>query len=84
MYSFPASPGCCAPHKPIDFRTQSLLPWDPLGEREKTETVQEFVDDRDNMLWRFPNVPPLRGLQATVQYEVANVSDFLNDIPSEE
>ena len=80
MYYFPASPDCCAPHKSIDFRTQSLLPWDPLGEQEKTETVLGFVDDRDNMLWLFPNVTPLRDLLATVHYQVANARDFLNDI----
>jgi hypothetical protein len=84
MYYFPASPDCCAPHKSIDFRTQSLLPWDPLGVQDKTETVLEFVDDRDNMLWRFPNVTPLRDLLAPLHYQVANARDFLNDILSEE
>ena len=84
MYYFPASPDCCAPHKSIDFRTQSLLPWDPLGDQEKTETVLEFVDGRDNMPWRFPKFTPLTDLLATGQSQVANVSDFLNDIPSEE
>jgi hypothetical protein len=56
----------------------------PRGKQEKAETVLEFVDDRDNMLWRFPNVTPLRNLLATVHYQVAPVSDFLNDIPNEE
>ena len=76
MYSFPASPDCCAPYKSIDIRTQSLLPLDSLGEQEKTETVLEFVDDRDNMPWRFPKFTPLTDLLATGQYQVTNVSDF--------
>src|SRR5687768_8733593 len=53
-------------------------------ERERAQTVMEFVDDYDNSLWRFPDVTPLRDLLATVQYQVANVSDFLDDILSEE
>jgi hypothetical protein len=60
------------------LRGTSLEPyWD-------TEVLLEFLGPRNVVLWAFPKVDPLKDLLASVQYQVAGVTDFLGAILGED
>jgi len=42
--------------------------------------ILEFVDSKGQSLWRFPDTNALNDLYSSVQYQVAGVSEFLDDI----
>lgn len=44
----------------------------------------EFVDSKGQHLWSFPNTDALEDLYTSVQYQVAGVSEFLDDILKDE
>ena len=44
----------------------------------------EFVTEEGASLWSFPDMAPLEDLLETVQYQVAGVKDFLDDLLSED
>lgn len=46
----------------------------------KWDTILELIDDSGNCLWTFPSVSGLNDLFSAVQYQVAGVSEFLNDV----
>lgn len=57
--------------------------WAVLSEptfRWRTNVVLEITDLDGLAVWTFPNVASLRDLLATVQYQVANIKDFLDAI----
>lgn len=43
----------------------------------------EFTDEKGNTLWTYPNVESLNHLLLSVEFQVANVKDFLKEILSE-
>lgn len=47
------------------------------------EVVLEFVNDEGLRIWKVPEVNALRDLLAAVQYQAAEVNNFLNDILNE-
>ncbi len=47
------------------------------------DVILEFVDAKGTTLWTFPQVSALRDLLTAVQYQVAGVSEFLEDLFSE-
>lgn len=49
----------------------------------RMKIVLEFVNSDGFALWTFPEIAALYDLLAAVQYQVAGVADFLNDITSE-
>ncbi len=59
--------------------------WSALGRareeyRWKNEVVLELVDDKGLARWPVPQVNPLNDLLAVVQYQFADVNEFLKDI----
>jgi len=58
------------------------------GERKypywASAVVLEFIDDQGNSLWKFPDTKALDDLYSSIQYTVAGVSDFLEDILNDE
>jgi len=47
--------------------------------------ILEFVNDEGQSLWKFPDMKPLMNdLYSSIQYMVAGVSDFLEDILKDE
>jgi len=48
-----------------------------------TKIVLEFVNSDGETLWRFPEVDALTDLLSAVQYQVAGVGDFLDEIFSD-
>lgn len=49
-----------------------------------SRVILEFVDSHGAGIWRFPPVEPLRDLLHAVQYQVAGVNEFLDEILDEE
>ena len=49
-----------------------------------TEVVMELVNDDGIALWTYPKVNALPDLLSAVQYQVAGVKDFLDDLLSNE
>lgn len=49
-----------------------------------TKVVLEFVNTDGETLWTFPEVDALSDLLSAVQYQVAGVGDFLDEIFSDE
>ncbi len=45
-----------------------------------SDVVLEFVSDTESPLWTFPKATALNDLLLSVQYQVAGVKDFLDDI----
>jgi hypothetical protein len=45
-----------------------------------TEVIMEFTDQVGNTLWTFPPISALSDLLSTIQYQVAGVKGFLDDI----
>ena len=45
-----------------------------------TGVVLEFIDEKGNNIWTFPDVKGLRDLLNSVKYQIAGVDDFLNDL----
>lgn len=55
-----------------------------FSERTAQEkVVLEFVNENGYALWMFPEVSALQDLLTAVKYQLAGVSDFLDDILSE-
>ncbi len=50
------------------------------GPRWITETVLDMIDDGNFQLWRFPNVGPIDDLFSAVQYQVAGVKSFIENV----
>lgn len=46
----------------------------------KSEVMLEFVDDRGRAFWFFPKVNPLNHLLSAVQYQRANINDFIDKL----
>ncbi|MFP4436345.1 MAG: hypothetical protein ACLFVO_03795 [Chloroflexaceae bacterium] len=74
-----------------DYRKRSVSFADSLklsmfsGEREietywKSDVVLEFINPDGMTIWTFPQMRILQDLLAAVQYQVAGVEDFLDDI----
>ena len=49
-----------------------------------TEVVLDFVSDDGLTLWTYPEVSALSDLLSAVQYQVAKVKDFLNELLSDD
>ena len=49
-----------------------------------TEVILDFVSNDGLPLWTYPNVAALSDLLSAVQYQVAGVKDFLNELLSDE
>ena len=49
-----------------------------------SSVILEFVDSNGAGIWQFPPVKPLRDLLHAVQYQVAGVNEFLDEILGEE
>lgn len=49
-----------------------------------TRVILEFVSEKGARLWAFPDMAPLEDLLTSVQYQVAGVKDFLDDLLSED
>lgn len=50
----------------------------------KDEIVLEFIDEEGCSLWRFPQSSALNDLLNAVKYQVAGVTDFLDEILEEQ
>jgi hypothetical protein len=48
-----------------------------------TRIILEFVNEKGARLWAFPNISALDDLLSSVQYQVAGVKEFLDDLLSE-
>lgn len=66
---------------------QSLLSSPIFARRYKTfwvaQVVLEFIDNKGNTLWNFPQVSALHDLLSAVQYYAAGVNEFLNSLLEE-
>ena len=55
-----------------------------FGRRYKTvwtpEVVLEFIDDKGETLWNFPQVSALDDLLSAVQYQAAGVNEFIGSL----
>ena len=49
-------------------------------EKWRTDVALEILDEAMNPIWEFPPLPPLSDLLAAVQYQVAEIDDFIEDI----
>lgn len=49
----------------------------------ESEIVLEFVNKDGLTLWRFPELDMTRDLLSSIQYQVANIGEFLTNILSE-
>jgi len=48
-----------------------------------TQVVLEIIDEEGKTLWSFPKAKILKDLLTTVEFRVAGVKDFLNDLLNE-
>ena len=80
-----------APHKDKGLRlyrreagvATGIHGFGPILTNTDAEIVLEVIDDKQNSLWKFPNVPGLDDLLEAVSYQVAGIDDFLSDLLSE-
>lgn len=64
----------------LRLEKRSLPDPDALFGRKIERPILEFVDERDQSLWTFPDVDAVEHLYGAVRYQTAGVKDFLEDL----
>jgi len=65
---------------PFDFFTEKFFSCARKYPYWESSITLEFIDDAGITIWTFPNINALNDLFKAVQYQVAGIDEFLNEI----